>query len=114
MKKQFIQTTKWKSEYGFTLIEMMIVLVIISILLLIAVPNMTKNKGIANDAGCDATIELLQTQVVAYQIENDQEIPDSIDELEEYVDREKLTCPDGTKLTIDTDGKVTVDNEKSE
>ena len=50
---------KWlKLQKGFTLIEMLIVLMIISILLLIAVPNMSKNTKVANEKGCDATIDL--------------------------------------------------------
>ncbi|WP_257821236.1 competence type IV pilus major pilin ComGC [Salipaludibacillus agaradhaerens] len=87
-----------KSEGGFTLIEMMIVLVIISVLLLIVVPNLSKNQTVASDKGCEATIELIKTQVVAYQVEN-QKMPKSIDELKNgYVER--TTCPDGTELTL--------------
>ncbi|PYZ95311.1 competence protein ComG [Salipaludibacillus keqinensis] len=87
-----------RSSKGFTLIEMMIVLVIISILLLIVVPNLTKNQELASDKGCEATIELIKTQVVAYQIEHNK-LPSSISELEgDYV--QSTTCPDGSKLIL--------------
>ncbi|UTR14455.1 prepilin-type N-terminal cleavage/methylation domain-containing protein [Salipaludibacillus sp. LMS25] len=87
-----------KTEKGFTLIEMMIVLVIISVLLLIVVPNLSKNQIVASDKGCEATIELIKTQVVAYQVEH-QKMPKSLDNLKNgYVER--TTCPDGTELKL--------------
>lgn len=88
-----------KKQRGFTLIEMMLVLVIISILLLIVVPNLTKNQELASEKGCEATIEMVKTQLIAYQIEHNS-LPGSIADLEgEYVDT--VTCPDGTKLALD-------------
>ncbi|RKL68745.1 competence protein ComG [Salipaludibacillus neizhouensis] len=98
--KKIIRTLK--SESAFTLIEMMIVLVIISILLLIVLPNLTKNQEMASNKGCDATIELLKTQVVAYEIEHNKR-PTSLNDLqtENYV--KSVTCPDGTSLTLNGD-----------
>lgn len=94
---------KWlKLQKGFTLIEMLIVLMIISILLLIAVPNMSKNTKVANEKGCDATIDLLQAQVGVYTVEVGSP-PASIDDLEEYASN--LSCPDKSKLKLEN-GKV--------
>ncbi|WP_078552871.1 competence type IV pilus major pilin ComGC [Bacillus alkalicellulosilyticus] len=101
--------TTVKNQKGFTLVEMMIVLLIISILLLIAVPNMTKNSSVAQSKGCEATIELLQTQVGAYEVEKGAK-PATLQVLldEDYVDR--IQCPDGKELTL-TNGKVVVKPE---
>src|SRR5690554_768961 len=92
-----------KNTKGFTLIEMMIVLLIISILLLIAVPNLTKNKKMANEKGCEATIELIKTQMIAYEIEKEEAIQsnEDLDKLvsEKYVDT--LKCPNGDKVTME-------------
>lgn len=98
-----------KSERGFTLIEMMIVLTIISVLLLIIVPNITKNSDVANDKSCDATMKMVQGQVGVY-ISETGEKPDEISDLKEYIDsgydpEKGIICPDGTPLDID-DGKV--------
>lgn len=84
----------WKKEDGFTLIEMMIVLMIISILLLIAVPSMTKSNSVVKEKTCESTINLLQSQVEAYATEHDGEMPGSLDVLKSggYVDRTR--CPD--------------------
>ncbi|ELK46233.1 ComG operon protein 3 [Halobacillus sp. BAB-2008] len=43
-----------KNEKGFTLIEMLIVLLVISVLLIITIPNMTKNSQNIRDKGCEA------------------------------------------------------------
>ncbi|MGO4887141.1 competence type IV pilus major pilin ComGC [Anaerobacillus sp. MEB173] len=101
---------KLKEESGFTLIEMMIVLMIISVILLIAVPNMTQNNTVAQEKGCDATMDLLQAQVGAYQIEKG-EAPSSLTDLQGFVEKTtisdgKAKCPDNkTELEL-IDGKV--------
>lgn len=99
-------------EDGFTLIEMMIVLMIISVILLIAVPNMTQNNAVAQDKGCEATIDLLQAQVGAYQIEKGVK-PTTLNDIEDFIDSRNITddgkivCPDQrTELTLDENGKV--------
>ncbi|ADU29940.1 competence type IV pilus major pilin ComGC [Evansella cellulosilytica] len=87
------------TQSGFTLIEMLIVLIIISILLLIAVPNLAKNRDIAIEKGCEATKDLLKAQVYAYEIETGNKLTD-IQKLvdDKYVD--SITCPDGKVLTL--------------
>ncbi|OIJ11303.1 competence protein ComG [Anaerobacillus alkalilacustris] len=98
------------NDRAFTLIEMMIVLMIISILLLITVPNMSKNSSIAQERGCEATIDLLQAQVGAYFIENG-ELPLSLGVLktEGYVTT--IDCPDGTELILNGQGVVVKVND---
>jgi len=91
---------KIKNEHGFTLIEMMIVIMIISILLLIIVPNITKNSDVVASKSCDATIKLLQSQVAAYEVETGN-TPTDLAELKENGYVESITCPDNTKLIID-------------
>ena len=54
-----------KNEKGFTLIEMMIVLLIISVLILIAIPNVTKHSKSIDAKGCAA---YLNTIVVKYTL----------------------------------------------
>ncbi len=89
-----------KDEKGFTLIEMLVVLMIISVPLLIALPNMTKNTDLAGDKSCDATRKLVQTQVSAYEVEHGQ-LPRSLDTLvqEGYVDQ--VTCASGKTLRLE-------------
>ncbi|MDT8863029.1 competence type IV pilus major pilin ComGC [Alkalihalobacillus sp. MEB130] len=93
---------KLKNEKGFTLIEMLIVLMIISILLLIAVPNMTTNNQAASSKGCEATVKLVQAQVYAYEFEEG-ELPENLEDLiPDYIDNVKCQ---GQKLDY-KDGRV--------
>jgi competence protein ComGC len=94
-----------KTERGFTLIEMMIVLLIISILLLIAVPAMTKSNDTVKEKTCESTVKAVQSQVAAYKMENGA-FPQSLSALQpDYVD--SITCPGNKALNYDPDsGKV--------
>ncbi|WP_252503218.1 competence type IV pilus major pilin ComGC [Sporosarcina sp. Marseille-Q4943] len=89
-----------KEEDGFTLIEMMIVLLIISVLVLIAIPNVTKHSKSIDDKGCEAFVRMAQGQVEAYKMEK-HKIP-SVDELieEDYLPK-GAKCPDGTDISIE-------------
>ncbi|HJF30593.1 MAG TPA: prepilin-type N-terminal cleavage/methylation domain-containing protein [Sporosarcina psychrophila] len=91
---------------GFTLIEMMIVLLIISVLILIAIPNVTKHSKSIDEKGCNAYVKMVQGQVEAYKMD-EKHLPASLAELTEkdYLP-ENAQCPDGTQLSIDMDGKV--------
>jgi len=96
---------KLKEERGFTLIEMMIVLLIISVLILIAIPNVTKHSKSIDEKGCSAYISMIQGQVESYKMDKH-----SYPSPQELVTAEYLLevpkCPDGTVLTIDVNGKV--------
>ncbi|MCJ7839315.1 competence protein ComG [Lederbergia sp. NSJ-179] len=85
---------------------MLIVLLVISIILLITLPNVTKHNKNINNKGCDALVSMLQGQAQAYYMENNR-YPQSLAELEEgqYIESAKVSCPDGSDITI-TNGKV--------
>ncbi|SFP22409.1 competence type IV pilus major pilin ComGC [Salibacterium halotolerans] len=101
---------KCQNDSGFTMIEMMVVLLIITVLLLIAVPNMVKNNEVAQSKGCDATINILEAQAGAYRVEH--ETPASaLTDLKEGGYVETITCPDQTALTLNADGTVTKASE---
>lgn len=95
------------NDRGFTLIEMMIVLLIISVLILIAIPNVTKHSKSIDEKGCSAYVSMVQGQVEAFKMDEKQ-LPITLVALteKEYLP-ENPQCPDGTKLSIDPNGKVT-------
>ncbi len=95
-----------RNEDGFTLIEMMIVLLIISVLILVAIPNVTKHSKSIDTKGCDAYVKMVEGQVQAYKMDT-KEIPASLSDLtaKDYLPAD-AKCPDGTELTIDAEGKV--------
>lgn len=86
-----------KNNKGFTMVEMLIVLLIITVLLLIAIPNIGTNNQVAQSKGCDATVQLLETQAAAYEVEYGSE-PSSLQDLVEADYVETITCPDNTPL----------------
>lgn len=71
-----------KMKRSFTLIEMTIVLFIISLLILIILPNVSGQKKNAKRIQGDAMTEVVQTQVDLYENEFD-ESPKSLDDLKE-------------------------------
>lgn len=101
-----------QNEKGFTLIEMMIVLLIISVLVLIAIPNVTKHASTIDKKGCEAYVKMVQGQVEAYRMDN-HKFP-NLAELEEadYLP-ENAKCPDGTAIEITVEGIVKTEKDPS-
>jgi competence protein ComGC len=101
-----------KNEKGFTLIEMMIVLLVISILLIITVPNVTKHNATINTKGCEAYIKMVEGQVQAYSIEKGK-LPGGMAELVTagYLKTNETTCPDGREITLSAGGAVTASSK---
>ena len=99
------------NERGFTLIEMMIVLVVISILLLVTIPNITKHNSKINDTGCNALIKMVQAEVQSFYVEH-KSYPEDMTELidEQYITNDQKTCPNGKALII-TDGQIALSSD---
>ncbi|HFI0149555.1 TPA: competence type IV pilus major pilin ComGC [Streptococcus suis] len=53
---------------AFTLVEMLVVLGIISLLLLLFVPNLSKQKDAVADAGGAAVVKVVESQAELYEI----------------------------------------------
>ena len=59
-----------KKQSGFTLLEMSIVLFIISLLVLIMLPNLSQQRKHANSIHGKAMTSVIQTQIDAYENDN--------------------------------------------
>jgi competence protein ComGC len=101
-----------KNEKGFTLIEMMIVLLVISVLLFITIPNVTKQGTSINNKGCEAFQHMVEGQIEAYRMEH-KKLPADLQELADagYLNSEYQECPNGEALSIDSEGIVSVVQE---
>jgi competence protein ComGC len=102
-----------KNEKGFTLIEMMIVMLIISVLLIITIPNIAKHTSNINNKGCEAFVKMVQAEVQSYEMEK-KKLPTSVQDLVEagYLRKEATGCPNGkTEVKIDAEGTVTAVSE---
>lgn len=81
-----------KKEAGFTLIEMLIVLAIISLLLILVVPNLTEQNQTLTNNSEEVLIQMAENQTQAYYLEKGK-YPDSIEQLvtEGYLKTDKLS-----------------------
>ncbi|MFS0672802.1 competence type IV pilus major pilin ComGC [Ornithinibacillus sp. 179-J 7C1 HS] len=83
----------FKNQYAFTLIEMLVVLMIVSVLMILIIPNLgSKSKEVQNK-GCDALVSVVQTQIDAYYLES-YEYPSNLDVLVEegYIRNNQKEC----------------------
>ena len=72
MKKLIMKLKEAKTK-AFTLVEMLIVLLIISVLLLLFVPNLTKQKNAVNDKGKAAVVKVVESQAELYSLDKNEE-----------------------------------------
>ncbi|MDM5189953.1 competence type IV pilus major pilin ComGC [Bacillus sp. DX4.1] len=95
------------NEKGFTLLEMLLVMVVISVLLLLIIPNVVTQRSSVQGKGCDAYVKSVEAQVQSYQLQNNK-VP-TVDDLvkEKYITSK--TCPKGEEISISSeDGTVSV------
>jgi len=109
--KEELLLKRLRNQKGFTLIEMLIVLLIISVLLIITVPNITKHQSTVQTKGCEAFVKMVQSQVQAYEIDHNK-WPADVTELKDKGYLVQTTCPNGGTVSIDSDGKVEADDKE--
>ena len=80
MKNRKSKILNRKSKGGFTLIEIMLVIVIIGIIVGIAVPKITGKVGKANDVAARASLKAIEAAIQSYEIDNLQ-LPSSLSDL---------------------------------
>jgi len=64
-----LKKRKENTYEGFTLLEMLIVLFILSVLILLFVPNLSKHKETVNKKGDDALLKVVDAQIELYSLE---------------------------------------------
>lgn len=86
---------------GFTILEMMIVLSIIALLFLLTLPNIKQKQKIIERKGCEALIEVVNAQILLYEIDL-LESPSSIHDLitNGYLKEQQVRCPNGSSIDI--------------
>ena len=96
------------NKNGFTLIEMIFCLSVVLVLFLLVIPNVTRKNTIVKDRGCKAQVEVVNSQILLYEIEHGQ-LPTSIDDLtsgdQPYLNKEQASCPNGLEIYIE-DGQA--------
>ncbi|MFP3766467.1 competence type IV pilus major pilin ComGC [Streptococcus sp. TATVAM-FAB35] len=72
MKKIWKKLRK-KSVEAFTLVEMLIVLLIIGVLMLLFVPNLSKQKDVVHEKGDAAVVKVVDSQKELYEVKTGKE-----------------------------------------
>ena len=94
---------------AFTLIEMLIVLFIIAVLLILIVPNITKNIDTAKTESSEAYVKTVQSQVTAYEINE----KDSNVTFEKLVEKGYLDGPVETASKAPNGKKIIIENGRA-
>ncbi len=63
---------RMRSRDGFTLVEILVVIIVIAILATLVAPNVFQHVGRAKDSTAKAQMEMLGAAVDAYRLDNDQ------------------------------------------
>jgi competence protein ComGC len=100
---------KIQNRKGFTLLEMTIVIIIISVLFLLTVPNIQKTLTIVNNKGCKAIEKVGDAAILQYKMEYD-EYPGSVADLINagLLTEEQVKC-DGSKNLVISDGQAYIE-----
>ncbi|NLL19375.1 MAG: prepilin-type N-terminal cleavage/methylation domain-containing protein [Clostridia bacterium] len=99
-----------KNQKGFTLVELMVVVVIIGILIAIAVPAYSKIKESSEAKACEANMRTIFSAIQVYRVDKKEE-PTDVKQLADYFEGAVPTCPSAEDAE---DGEYNIVNGKVE
>lgn len=87
---------------GFTLVEIMIVMMALALLLLLTIPNVSKTVSIIENTGCKSQLNLIDSSILQFKLEQ-QRYPRDIAELVElgFIKTEHRYCQNGREIIIE-------------
>src|SRR5690554_6789842 len=89
------------SKAGFTMLEMMIVILVIALLFLLTIPNVNIVTTLVQDKGCEAQLSVVDAAILQYFMLHDY-YPTSLSSLiqEGLLTHEQATCQNGEAIHI--------------
>ena len=96
-----------KNQKGFTLVELMVVVVIIGILTAIAMPVYNNVTEKAQVSACKANMRIIDGAVMMWQMDQDPpttNVPDDLDDLADYFQSTPVCPVEGATYTLSATG----------
>lgn len=86
---------------GFTLLEMVVVVIIISVLFLLTVPNVSKVIDSVDTKACSAMTKVVDSAIAQFKLDYGS-LPNSITDLVNggYLNENQTSCSNGNSLSI--------------
>jgi general secretion pathway protein G len=105
------------AEQGFTLLELMIVMVVIGLLAAIAIPSYIRNIRAANEAVLKADLHTMRTAIDSYTVDK-QKAPQSLEDLVQsgylkFMPVDPMTKRSDTWMTVQEDTLMSLDQTES-
>lgn len=84
---------------GFTLLEMIVVVMIVAVLFLLTIPNISGVISLVDDKACDALTKVVDTASIQYKLKYGQ-LPNSVRDLVSagFISEEQMTCSNGSTI----------------
>ena len=86
---------------GFTLLEMIVVLAILSVLFLLSIPNIQKVLSLVETKGCEAQVKVVDTAIIQFKLIYN-EYPSNVDDLvyAELLSNNQTQCQNKKRIII--------------
>ena len=96
------------NEKGFTLLEMIVVVIIVSILFLLTIPNVSKVISSVDSKACKALTKVVDAAIVQFRLDYGSD-PGSLMDLVHggYLEEDQITWSNGDALSI-SDGHCVI------
>ena len=108
-----IRNIKVRNKKGFTLVELLIVVLILGALAAIAIPRITASAYGAKEKACATNIDIMNSQIELWAANNDGTYPATLAAItgnDDYFPDGAPTCPLDGDYTMGSDKRVTCDH----
>ena len=94
---------------GFTLLEMIVVLSVITLLFLLTIPNIQKVMTLFDRKGCEAQLKVIDAAILEYKLEFNENVQDTNQLIEAgYITEQQTNCQNNDSIVIE-DGQATLE-----
>jgi competence protein ComGC len=94
---------------GFTLLEMIVVLSVITLLFLLTIPNIQKVMTLFDKKGCEAQLKVIDAAILEYKLEFNDTADDTNQLVDAgYISETQTSCQNNDRIIIE-DGQAKIE-----